>query len=292
MHDREATSAADDDYRSRSARNWDAAAAGWESQRELVAAMARPLTDWLIDRLDVRAGLTVLEVGAGPGGIGLEIAPLVAPGGRVISSDRSPAMSAAARRAVAAARVENVEVRTLDVEAIDMADGSADRVVSRLAYMLVPDPGAALRETRRVLAPGGRLAFAVWDDAARNDWATVLWDVLEGLTDLPPARPGGPGMFALGDRALLERLVSGAGLELLALEPVEVEWRYPSFADYWRTQTALNGSLARLLPALAAAERAELERAVRAANERFRDGDGYRMTGAALAVAADAPEGV
>jgi hypothetical protein len=72
------------------------------------------------------------------------------------------------------------------------------------------------------------------------------------------------------------------------IEAIRVEWGYADFADYWRAQTSLNGGLTRLLPTLGDAERAELESAVRAAVERFRAGDGYRMSGLTLGVAADA----
>jgi ubiquinone/menaquinone biosynthesis C-methylase UbiE len=171
---------------------------------------------------------------------------------------------------------------------MDLADAVVDRVVCRFGYMLLPDPAAALRETRRVLRADGRLAFAVWGAAAENEWATTLWDILERLTDLPPAQPGGPGMFALGDPDRLRRLVAAAGFEVRAVEPIAVEWTYAGFDDYWHAQTSLNGGLTRLLPTLTTDERDALMSAVREAIERFRDGDGYRLAGVTLGVAADA----
>jgi ubiquinone/menaquinone biosynthesis C-methylase UbiE len=287
MHDQDATSAADE-YRRRSAQNWETAAAGWESERDRMRVMSRPLTAWLVANLDLRPGVTVLEVAAGPGETGLEVAAALTGSGKVILSDRSPAMVEVARRAAAAAGVENVQLRVLDAESMDLADAVVDRVVCRFGYMLLPDPAAALRETRRVLRADGRLAFAVWGAAAENEWATTLWDILERLTDLPPAQPGGPGMFALGDPDRLRRLVAAAGFEVRAVEPIAVEWTYAGFDDYWHAQTSLNGGLTRLLPTLTTDERDALMSAVREAIERFRDGDGYRLAGVTLGVAADA----
>jgi ubiquinone/menaquinone biosynthesis C-methylase UbiE len=287
MHDQDATSAADE-YRRRSAQNWDTAAAGWESERDRVRAMSAPLTAWLVANLDLRPGVTVLEVAAGPGDTGLEVAAALAGDGTVILSDRSPAMVEVARRAAVAAGLENVELRALDAESMDLADAVVDRVVCRFGYMLLADPAAGLGETRRVLRTGGRLAFAVWGAAAENEWATTLWDVLERMTDLPPGKPGGPGMFALGDPDTLRRLVTEAGFEVRAVEPIAVEWTYADFNDYWRAQTSLNGGLTRLLPTLTPKEREELTSAVREAVERFRVGDGYRLAGVTLGVAADA----
>jgi ubiquinone/menaquinone biosynthesis C-methylase UbiE len=286
MHDQDATSAADE-YRRRSAQNWDTAAAGWESERDRMRAMSRPLTAWLIAGLDLRPGVSVLEVAAGPGDTGLEVAAALGDG-TVILSDRSPAMADVARRAAAEAGLGNVEVRVIDAESMDLADEVVDRVVCRFGYMLLPDPAAGLRETRRVLRAGGRLAFAVWGPAAENAWATTLWDVLERLTDLPPTKPGGPGMFALGDPDTLRRLLTDTGFRVRAVEPIPVEWVYADFDDYWQAQTSLNGGLTRLLPTLAPAERDALLSAVREAVEPFRAGDGYRLAGVTLGVAADA----
>ncbi len=289
MHDQEATSRlAADEYRKRSALNWEEAAAGWESEAERVRMLGAPITAWLIEHLELDPGATVLELASGPGDVGLAVAAALEGTGAVIMSDRAQAMVEAARRAAAAAGLENVEMRVLDAESLDLADGSVDRVVCRFAYMLVADRVAAFRETHRVLRPGGRLAFAVWSTAADNEWATTLWDVLEARTDLPITPPGGPGMFALADPDVIRGLVTAAGFDLRAIEPIPVTWSYPDFDSYWRAQSSLNGGLTRLLPTLAASERDALIDAVRAAVEPFRSDGGYRLAGVALGVAADA----
>jgi SAM-dependent methyltransferase len=287
MHSEEGTSAAADaEYRRRSTQNWEHAAAGWIAERDRMRRNMAPVTEWLVDHLELRPGLTVLELAAGPGDVGIRVAEALAGDGRVIVSDRAAAMVEAAGRWAEERGVEGVEARVLDAESLDLADGSVDRVVCRFAYMLVPDRDAAFGETRRVLRPGGRVAFAVWAGPERNEWATALWDVLESYTPLPPARPGGPGMFALADRRVVEEVLGRAGLEPEAVDEIAVESRYADFDDYWRTAAAVNGGLTRLLPTLSEAEQADLAAAVRVAVERFREGDGYRLPGLALGVAA------
>ncbi|HEY2869631.1 MAG TPA: methyltransferase domain-containing protein [Gaiellales bacterium] len=287
MHSEDATSAAADaEYRQRSTVNWETAAAGWESERDRMRQLSTPVTDWLVDHLELRAGLTVLELAAGVGEVGIQVAETLAGDGRVILSDRAAAMVAAAGRWADERGARGIELRVLDAESLDLPDASVDRVVCRFGYMLVPDRDAAFAETRRVLRPGGRVAFAVWAGRERNDWATTLWDVLESRAPLPPARPGGPGMFALADRRVVEDTLVRAGLEPHALEEIPVEWRYADFDDYWRTAAAMNGGLTRLLATLSDADRADLAAAVRAAIERFRDGEGYRLPGLALGGAA------
>ena len=287
MHRTETTSPGDgDEYRRRSYRNWQTAAAGWEREREAVQAALGPLTDWMIEHVAPAPGQTLVELGAGTGETGLLAARLVEPGGRVILTDRSTAMLEAAKRRAAELDSRNVEVRELDMEAIDLPDGIADGALSRLALMLVPDTSAALAGINRILRPGGRLAVTVWDAAERNPWATALWEILETLTPLPPARPGGPGMFSLGDAGRLQELLAAAGFREVTVEPITVEWRYPDFESYWRAQSTMNGSLSQLLPTLPDDERDRLGEAVRAAVEHFREGDGYRAPGSALGVAA------
>jgi SAM-dependent methyltransferase len=293
MHSEDATSAAADaEYRRRSTLNWESAAAGWEAERDRMRAISTPVTAWLVDHLELRPGITVLEIAAGTGDVGITVAEALAGSGRVIVSDRAAAMVESAGRWAAERGAPGVEVRVLDAESLDVPDESVDRVVCRFAYMLVPDRDAAFRETRRVLRPGGRVAFAVWAGRERNDWATTLWDVLESYTPLPPARPGGPGMFALADRGVVEDILVRAGLEPRTIEEIPVAWRYADFDDYWQAAAVLNGGLTRLLPTLSDAERADLVGAVRAAVARFRDGEGYRLPGLALGVAAAVPGGV
>ena len=289
MHRTETTSLGSaDEYRRRSYRNWQSAAAGWEREREAVQAALAPLTDWMLERLAAQPGQTLLELGAGTGETGLLAARLVDPGGRVLLTDRSTAMLEAAERRARELGLSNVELRALDMEAIDLPDAAVDGVLCRLALMLVPDTAAALAGIRRVLRPGGRLAATVWDAAERNPWATALWDVLETLTPLPPARPGGPGMFSLGDADHLRELLASAGFREVAVEPIAVEWRYADFESYWRAQSSMNGSLSQLLPTLPQDARERLAEAVRGAVEHFREGESYRAPGVALGISARA----
>jgi len=289
MHRTETTSLGSaDEYRRRSYRNWQSAAAGWEREREAVQAALAPLTDWMLERLAAQPGQTILELGAGTGETGLLAARLVDPGGRVILTDRSTAMLEAAERRARELGLSNVELRALDMEAIDLPEAAVDGVLCRLALMLVPDTAAALAGIRRVLRPGGRLIATVWDAVERNPWAPALWEVVERMTDLPPARPGGPGMFSLGDAGRIEALLADAGFREIAVEPIAIEWRYDDFESYWRTQSSLNGSLSQLLPTLAQEERDLLADAVRKAVERFRSPEGYRAPGSALGISASA----
>ena len=102
-------------------------------------------------------GERVVDCGSGSGADALIAARLVGPEGRVIGVDMTREMLAKARRNAALAGLANVEFRAGMLEAIPVADGWADVVISNGVLNLVPDKGAALHEMHRVLRPGGRL---------------------------------------------------------------------------------------------------------------------------------------
>src|SRR5262249_20415288 len=129
--------------------NWAAMAAGWERMREERERVAARVTRWLVRELAAEPGDTVLELAAGPGEVGFEVAAALGGSGRLISSDFSPAMSEIARRRSAELGLTNVEHSILDAELIELADDSVDGVLCRWGYMLMPNPAAALAETRR-----------------------------------------------------------------------------------------------------------------------------------------------
>jgi ubiquinone/menaquinone biosynthesis C-methylase UbiE len=135
----------------------------------------------------LRAGMSVLDVGCGPGTITADLGRLVAPG-PVLGLDRSEEVVAEARRRVSEAGSggSNVSFATGDVYALDFADSSFEVVHAHQVLQHLTDPVAALREMRRVLAPGGMVAVRdsdyagfVWapGDPLLDRWMTLYHDV-------------------------------------------------------------------------------------------------------------------
>jgi arsenite methyltransferase len=108
----------------------------------------------------LRPGEVVLDVGCGAGIDTLLAARLVGPGGRVIGLDMTPEMVARARDHAAMAGFDWVKIREGLMEAIPLADGGMDVVVTNGALNLSTRKSRALAEMLRVLRPGGRLALA------------------------------------------------------------------------------------------------------------------------------------
>lgn len=266
---------------------WDASAAGWEAQRERMWAGSAPIGEAMVAALDPQPGETVLELAAGPGDTGFTAALLLGPGGLLISSDFAPEMVDAARRRGSELGLENVDYRVLDAQTLDLPDASVDGVLCRWGYMLMPDPLRALRETRRVLRPGGRLAFAVWGQPDRNRWATTIGRTLLALGLSEPPDPSAPGMFVLADPGRLTELVESAGFGRPKITEAEVTWRYDSFEDYLGVVTRLSGDTRARLEALDGATHSKVLELAREALEPFADGSGYAIGGVSLVVTAN-----
>ena len=209
-----------DEYRATSRERWAAAASGWGANREVMQAGFEPVSHWMVDAIDPQPGHRVLELAAGPGDTGFLAAELIEPGGTLISSDVVEEMVDQARARAAELGVVNVEFRTIDAEWIDLATADLDGVLGRWVYMLLADPATALRETRRVLRPGGRLALAAWADPAENPWASVPVAelVAMGAIELPDFDE--PNMFALRDPQRIVELLEETGFEDIVVEQV------------------------------------------------------------------------
>ncbi len=263
-----------DTYLEQSLATWGRIASGWEDRREWMMGITGRVSDWLAEKADPQPGQTILEVAAGTGDLGLKIAERVGEEGRVISTDFAPEMVDVARRQGEARSLTNVEYRVLDAERMDLDDDSVDGAVCRWGYMLMADPAAALRQTRRVLRSGGPLAFAVWRTPDRNPWAAVPGMTLVQRGHMPPPEPGAPGIFAMGEPDRIRELVAGAGFGEPELAEIAFEFRYPDFDDLWDALVRLAGPLAQAVNALPDDERQATRAAIMENVAAYRNEDG------------------
>ena len=241
---------ATEDYAQASYEIWQQMAEGWDRERAWLLSVTRPAADWLVGALGPQPGETILELAAGAGDTGFMVASAIGPDGKLIQTDFAPNMVEAAKREAGKLGLENVEQRVLDAERMDLEDDSVDGVLCRWGFMLMADPAAALKETARVLRPGGRVAFAVWAAGDRNLWASAPGRALLEHYDTPPPDPEAPGMFALANPDRTRSLVEGAGLEVDRLEEVELTWTFDDFESYWGFVLTLAGGCAIALQAV------------------------------------------
>jgi len=238
----------------------------------------------MVRKLDPQPGDTVLELAAGLGDTGFMAARLVGETGRVIITDFTPEMVAAARRRAQELGVENAEFRTLDAERMDLDTDSVDGVLCRWAYMQMIDPAKAFAETRRVLRPGGRLAFSVWAERERNPTLSLAGNVLVELGHTPPPNLQEPSAFFMADMGRIRKIVVGAGFAEPEIEEISFRWRFANQEAYWRYLTETAASASRVLRALSPEAQNSVRERVHEAARPFYSGEGYDFPAVCLNV--------
>jgi SAM-dependent methyltransferase len=171
--------------------------------------------------------------------------------------------------------VHSAEFRTLDAERMDLETNSVDGVLCRWAYMLMIDPAAAFAETRRVLRPGGRLAFSVWAARERNPALSLAGRTLVELGHIPPPDPEVPGPYFMADTGRIRELVVGAGFAEPAIEEVSFHWQFVNRDAYWRFLIETSASTSPVLRTLPPAAQDAVRERVHEAARPFYSGEGY-----------------
>jgi SAM-dependent methyltransferase len=274
------------EFRRRSRAVWEAMAPGWDSRHAYFEEIARPVTDLMLERLAPERGQTILDLAAGTGVAGFAAVDLVGREGHVIVSDFAEGMVDAAKRHAAKLRLPNVECRVLDAEQLDLPDDAVDAVICRWGYMLMADPAAALRETRRVLRPGGRLAFAVFTGPDENPWGSLPASVLIERGHMPPPEEGAPGLFALADRRRLSQLLADAGFSDPRFEEVAFTWRFADPDTFWTFLNEAAGAITIVLDRLDDDERLYVGVEIRQRVEASHGPTGIEVGGVSLVASA------
>jgi SAM-dependent methyltransferase len=189
-----------------------------------------------------------------------------------------------ARQRGAERGIKNVEYEVIDATKIGLEDDSVDGVLCRFGYMLMHDPEAALAETRRVLRPGGKLAFAVWASPERNPFFMIpAISLIQRGHMRPPEPPPAPGLFSMADPERVKVLLQDAGFEEARVEEVPLTFPLSNASAYLEFMADTAGPLAIALQGLSKDHRAEVLADVEDSLAQFAaEGGGYALSGLAL----------
>lgn len=229
----------------------------------LVPVIFRANASRLVSLAGIGAGDRVLDVATGTGIVARTVADRVGPTGRVVGLDINPAMLATAR-AAADGTVPTIEWRAGDVGALPFDDEAFDAVLCQEAVQFLPDRAAAIAEMRRVVRPGGRVAFSVFRALDQHPVYARFAQVL-GRHAGPEAEQMMGSPFALGDQQALRALTRAAGLRDVVVRIAVGSERFPSIEDFVVREAAsspLAGPLGALDDAARTALVEDLTRAV------------------------------
>ena len=177
------------------------------------APVHRAATIQLLDEVADTAGSgrrRIVDVGCGTAAMAVEAASRW-PGAEVDATDISSGMLAIAARTVADAGPagERVRLTRAPADRLPFADGSFDLALSAFVLQLVPSRPRALREMRRVLRPGGRLAYVGWLAGDLPLAADQAWDDTLAMAGVERESPGGHDDLASPDAAAAQLRAAG-----------------------------------------------------------------------------------
>ena len=181
-----------------------------------------------------RKNLKWIDIGCGNGAFTEVLIARCAPAA-VTGVDPSEGQLAYARARPGAKRAE---FRVADAQALPFPDNSFDAATMALVIVFIPDPRMAARELVRVVRPGGVVATYVWefpDGFPPAPLAAAMKDL--GLA--PPERPN----VQASARGAMQAIWKEAGLTAIETEVIRIRVSFPSFDDFWDSNTVPVGTV-------------------------------------------------
>ena len=197
----------------------------------------QPVADALIDIADIREGDSILDVASGTGEPSLSLARRYRDKQvSILGVDNAAEMVRRATQKVEAGHLSGLRFQQMQAEALTFSDGTFDRVISRFGVMLFDDPLRGVKQMRRVLKAGEKVALAVWGEFHEICSLHLIWDLLMSETPLEK-RPPLPRIGRMGAPGKLKTLLSEAGFRNIEVKPFLVTYRFDDFASYWSVST-------------------------------------------------------
>ena len=199
--------------------------------RFLVPMLFEPYARDLVQRLlrVLPNPTSVLEIAAGTGVVTRHLRDHLPTESRLVASDLKPGMLAKAREKFSA--TDSVEWREADASALPFASNEFDAVVCQFGIMFLPDKEVAMRETLRVLRPGGFFLFNTWSSLAENPATRVTHETLLQIYRSDPPLFYEKTPFGYHDAGATEQNLRNAGFGEIRHEVVSFPSRSASAVD-------------------------------------------------------------
>ena len=226
---------------------WGGAARDWADLQE---PKHTPVWEAMLTAARVGQGTRFFDAGCGSGGASVLAAER---GARLSGLDASEALIAIARE-----HMPQGDFRVGDLEELPFGDRAFDAVVAALSVQYAADPNSALRELKRVCAPGGYFVISTWGLPEQCEQRVVL----KAVRDTLPSPPAGAGPFAFSAPGTLESLVEEAGWKVTGSSEVDCPFEYEDLGTHWQAQRSAGPLQAALQVVSEERLRAAVEQAV------------------------------
>jgi SAM-dependent methyltransferase len=273
-------------YKNAQREQWNKDGAAWRRWNPTLDRWYGEVTRQMLDLARIEPSQRILDVATGAGEPAVSAAERVGPGGYVLATDIAEGIVELALQVARERGLKQIETRAMDGEKLDLPDASFDAVLCRLGLMYMPHPVTALREWRRAVRLGGRVAVVVFSTPDRNPWGAMPASIIRRRAQLPPPVPGQPGPFSLGAPGVLEGVYRQAGFADPEVRAVPVPLRMASSAEYVRVAREAFGAFNAMMAHLPSEERESVWNEVEGSMRSFESPAGFEVPGECLVGAA------
>ena len=261
--------------------------AGWQQVADKYdstwSSSTRQFIPPLLDAAGVSAGMSILDVGCGPGYVS---AAAMERGAKSVGIDFSSQMIGIARRTFPRAGF-----REGDAQSLPYPDSTFDCVVANFALLHLADPLRACREACRVLKPGGRFGFTTWAKAEENPFVKIVDNALQQHANLNVDLPPGPPFYLFENEQEFRRALENAGFDgaTMRFKVHRIEWEVPTARFVFDAELNAGVRTAGLLKGQTPQALARIQAAIEKTMQSYRKGDHFAIPKGAYVVAVSKP---